>query len=71
MQSRISRLDQRVQCPATPLQCPAYASLVTGAIVDELRVIFLGAAICAGVAAVLALTLLGGSSLGELRRGNA
>ena len=47
-------------CPASPLHCPAYDSLVTGAIVDELRVVFLGAALSAAVAAALALALLGG-----------
>jgi len=47
-------------CPASPLHCPAYDSLVTGAIVDELRVVFLGAAVSAGIAAAVAVTLLGG-----------
>lgn len=48
-------------CPASPLSCGAYDRLVTGAIVDELRVVFLGAAICAAAAACLALLLLGGA----------
>jgi hypothetical protein len=58
-------------CPRTPLQCPAYNTLETGAIIDELHVIFIGAAVCALVAAVLAAALLrahavdgGGSRLG-------
>jgi MFS transporter, DHA2 family, triacylglyceride efflux pump len=56
-------------CPATPLHCAAYDRLVTDAIVDELRVVFLGAAICAAVAACLALLLLGGrrTDLGPAR----
>ncbi len=45
-------------CPHSPLSCPAYNSLATGAIVAELRAVFLGAAVCAGVATLLALTLL-------------
>jgi hypothetical protein len=45
-------------CPATPLRCPPYDRLVTGAIVDELHVIFLGAAVCALVAAIVAALLL-------------
>jgi MFS family permease len=45
-------------CPSTPLSCPAYNALVTGAVVDELHVIFAGAAVCAGVAALLAMALL-------------
>ena len=45
-------------CPRTPLDCPAYNALVTGSIVDELRTVFLGAAVCAAVGAVFAATLL-------------
>jgi hypothetical protein len=47
-------------CPSTPLNCPAYESEVTNAIVTELRTVFLGAGICAAVAAVLAALLLRG-----------
>jgi MFS family permease len=45
-------------CPATPAACPAYDALVRQAIVDELHTVFAGAAICSGVAALLALALL-------------
>ncbi|HWW09830.1 MAG TPA: MFS transporter [Candidatus Acidoferrales bacterium] len=45
-------------CPRTPLQCDAYDTLVTKAVVTELGTVFAGAAVCAGVAAVLALLLL-------------
>lgn len=45
-------------CPTTPLHCPAYDALVTGAVVDELHVIFLGAAACAVAGALLAVALL-------------
>ncbi|MEO8898863.1 MAG: MFS transporter [Candidatus Dormibacter sp.] len=45
-------------CPATPLHCPAYDALVTGAVVDELHVVFLGAGGCALLGALLAVALL-------------
>jgi MFS family permease len=45
-------------CPNTPLNCPAYDSLVKGAILDELHVVFLGAAACAALAATVAMSLL-------------
>lgn len=45
-------------CPKTPASCPAYNTLATGAVVDEIHTIFTGAAICAAAAAVLALALL-------------
>lgn len=45
-------------CPATPLNCPAYNTLVTGAVVDELHVIFVGAAVCSALGAALAVALL-------------
>jgi MFS family permease len=47
-------------CPSTPINCPAYETEVTNAIVTELRTVFLGAGICAAVAAVLAALLLRG-----------
>jgi len=47
-----------VLCPTAPLNCPAYEQDVTTAIVNELRAVFLGAAISAGLAAVLAAGLL-------------
>jgi MFS family permease len=47
-------------CPASPLNCPAYQREVTGAIVTELRTVFLGAGVCAAIAAVLAALLLRG-----------
>jgi MFS family permease len=47
-------------CPASPLNCAAYQHEVTGAIVTELRTVFLGAGACAAVAAVFAALLLRG-----------
>jgi MFS family permease len=47
-------------CPKAPLNCPAYERDVTTAIVTELHAVFLGAAISAGLAAVLAAGLLRG-----------
>lgn len=45
-------------CPDTPLHCPAYDALETGAVIDELHVIFLGAAACALLGALFAVALL-------------
>jgi hypothetical protein len=45
-------------CPQTPAACPAYDALVGSAIVDELHTVFAGAAVCAGVAALLSAALL-------------
>jgi MFS transporter, DHA2 family, triacylglyceride efflux pump len=45
-------------CPRTPTSCTAYDALVRHAIVDELHAVFLGAAVCAGIATVLSATLL-------------
>ena len=45
-------------CPTSPASCSAYNTLETNAVVSELHTIFAGAAICAGVASVLALVLL-------------
>jgi MFS family permease len=47
-------------CPSAPLNCPPYERDVTAAIVTELRAVFLGAGICAGLAAILAALLLRG-----------
>jgi MFS family permease len=47
-------------CPKAPLNCPPYENDVTAAIVTELHAVFLGAAISAGLAAVLAGSLLRG-----------
>ena len=47
-------------CPQSPLNCAAYERDVTSAIVTELRAVFLGASICAGIAAILAAVLLRG-----------
>jgi hypothetical protein len=46
-------------CPRTPLSCPPYDSLIQGAIIDELRVVFLGAAMCAAIATLCAVAFLG------------
>ncbi|HSP65151.1 MAG TPA: MFS transporter [Candidatus Deferrimicrobium sp.] len=50
--------DPAKLCPASPLNCAAYNTLATGAAVDELHVIFMGAAVCALIAAVSAAALL-------------
>ena len=47
-------------CPASPLRCPAYERLVTGAVVEELRTVFLGASLCAALALAIALLTLRG-----------
>lgn len=46
-------------CPRTPLSCPAYDTLLKGAVVTELQVVFLGAAISAALAAACAAAFLG------------
>lgn len=46
-------------CPKAPLDCPVYNSLIESAVVRELDAVFLGAAVCAAVAALLAAALLG------------
>lgn len=45
-------------CPRTPARCPAYTEAVRAALLSELQVIFVGAAVCAVVAAGLAAVLL-------------
>ena len=65
-------------CPTHPLSCPAYDHATTDALLSELHTIFFGAAICTGVAGVLALTLLrpgrsvtareAGASMADLER---
>ncbi|MGA7989638.1 MAG: MFS transporter [Candidatus Dormiibacterota bacterium] len=45
-------------CPSSPFNCPAYERDVTGAIVTELRTVFLGAGLCAAAAALLAALFL-------------
>ncbi|HEY5336444.1 MAG TPA: MFS transporter [Mycobacteriales bacterium] len=45
-------------CPNTPTSCPVYDRATTAALLSELHTIFAGAAICAGVGAVLAVVLL-------------
>jgi MFS family permease len=52
-------------CPRTPLACPRYDALVTAAIVDELRTVFLGAAVCAALALVVAGITLHGRDSGS------
>jgi MFS family permease len=51
-------------CPSSPLNCPAYQREVTRAIVTELHTVFLGAAVCAGIAAAAAGLLLRGRPAG-------
>ena len=48
-----------VLCPAAPSRCPAYSDGVRSAVLDQLHAIFAGAAVCAGLAAVLASMLIG------------
>lgn len=48
-------------CPTHPASCPRYLQATTAALLTELHTIFIGAALCAGAAAVLAIALLGGS----------
>ncbi|MGH7721402.1 MAG: MFS transporter [Candidatus Dormibacteria bacterium] len=50
--------DPASLCPRSPLNCPAYDTLATGAVIEELHVIFLGAAVCAVLAAAVALAAL-------------
>ena len=45
-------------CPSSPTSCPAYDHATTAALLSELHTIFVGAAVCAGIAAVLAALLL-------------
>jgi len=45
-------------CPDTPTHCPAYDVQVSGALIGELHTIFVGAAFCSVVAAVLAAATL-------------
>ena len=45
-------------CPDSPTSCPAYDAATQGALIDELNVIFAGAAVSSLVAAVLAAVLL-------------
>ena len=57
-----------VLCPKTPQDCPVYDHLTVLAVLDELHAIFIGAAVCAVVAAVVgAATLRGGGARGGLR----
>jgi MFS family permease len=53
-----SRIPSPLRLCPTTATCPAYDALVKHAIVDELHAVFYGAAVCAGIAAVLAATLL-------------
>ncbi len=51
-------------CPASPASCPAYQAALSRAILSELHTIFLGAAVCAAVAAALGAGLLRGGASG-------
>ena len=54
-----ARIGSPIQlCPKNPASCPPYDHATTAALLTELHTIFVGAAICTAVAAVLALTLL-------------
>ena len=46
-------------CPSTPGACPAYDHLEALAAIDELHAVFAGAAVCAALAALLAVGMLG------------
>ncbi|CAN5208118.1 hypothetical protein BH20ACT5_BH20ACT5_09150 [soil metagenome] len=45
-------------CPDSPADCPAYEVATRAAVLGQLHTIFLGAAVCAAIAGVLALALL-------------
>jgi MFS family permease len=45
-------------CPDTPSRCPEYRRRLVDAVVDEVQVVFLGAAVCAVLAALAAWFLL-------------
>ncbi|MBV9659834.1 MAG: MFS transporter [Acidimicrobiales bacterium] len=47
-----------VLCPSHPAGCPAYDQATNRALLSELHTIFAGAAVCAGLAGLLALALL-------------
>jgi MFS family permease len=47
-----------VSCPRSPENCPAFNTATTNALLVELHTIFAGAAVCAAVAALLALWTL-------------
>jgi hypothetical protein len=56
VQARIE--SPAVTCPQTPTSCEPYESAVREAVVAQLQVTFGGAAVCATLAAVLAVFLL-------------
>jgi MFS family permease len=45
-------------CPADPLSCPAYNALVQTALLDELRTVFVAAAVCTALAGVIGGAML-------------
>ena len=45
-------------CPNHPLSCAAYDALAQHALIDELRTIFLAAAVCTGVAGIIGAAML-------------
>jgi hypothetical protein len=45
-------------CPAHPLSCAAYNTLAQQALLDELRTIFLAAAVCTGAAGAIGVAML-------------
>jgi MFS family permease len=45
-------------CPRSPANCPPYETATTSALLAELHTLFGGAAVCAGLAGVLAVVLL-------------
>jgi MFS family permease len=47
-----------ILCPAHPLSCAAYNSLAQLALLDELRTIFLAAAVCTGAAGAIGVVML-------------
>ena len=47
-----------VLCPTRPGSCPAYTDALKAAALTELHTVFYGAAVCAALAAVIALGLL-------------
>jgi len=60
-EARVAAIGSPVDiCPRTPTHCPAYDRATEAAVLAQLHTVFAGAAIAAGLAAVVALVLLHG-----------
>jgi hypothetical protein len=51
-------LDPEDLCPTAPAQCAEYEHAAREAVLDQLRAVFVGAALCVAVAGAVALLLL-------------